>query len=241
MFEAVRSRLVSAWKDLHARGLPSLFVFELFVVTLGVLLAQGIADWSGDRAARKRLDVSLARMDRDIESNMHSAEAWQMAISCFRERLDTIMILAAQGAPIELELLQRPGLRGFRTESLSTDAVDLLHAAGRSEEAVLYTSLARYAGSASNSVTDVGDNWLTLAVLDPRLGPIAAADRTNARRDAARMLSAIRRIEVVSKGLLGEGAQLGLHPRADQDARTARDCAEIWERSDMTPDPREDP
>ena len=43
MFEAIRRKLIGAWRDLRSRGLITLFFFELLVVTLGVILAQAAA------------------------------------------------------------------------------------------------------------------------------------------------------------------------------------------------------
>jgi hypothetical protein len=68
MFEAVRSRLVAAWKDLHARGLPSLFLFELVVVTLGVLLAQAVAGWAARQSAFDDMETVKTELDSDIRS-----------------------------------------------------------------------------------------------------------------------------------------------------------------------------
>ena len=68
MFKAIRSRLVGAWTDLRSRGLVTLFFFELFVVTLGILLAQGLADWASDRADNREMEAARERAFRDIGS-----------------------------------------------------------------------------------------------------------------------------------------------------------------------------
>ena len=240
MFEALRSRLVGAWKDLHARGLPSLFVFELIVVTLGVLLAQALAGWVGEREADKRLSATLVGVDRDVQNLMHAAEAWQMAMPCFRERIGTVMTMAGEGKEVPTDLLLRPALRNFPQQEVGLDGMLLLRERGEGDRARLYDSLSSMSEAASEAVGNVGDHWLALAVLDPTFGPVSAADRANARHDGAQLLSAMRRIEVVSKYIISEGRDLGLSPKPYQDARTAKDCAEIWARADMTPDPRED-
>ena len=59
VFEAIRKKLVGAWRDLRSRGLVTLFFFELLVVTLGVLLAQAVADWAANREDMAAMEKAI--------------------------------------------------------------------------------------------------------------------------------------------------------------------------------------
>lgn len=237
MFQAVRHW----WTGGRGKVTARLFAFEFVVVLLGVLVAQWVADWAGDRTAHERLDLAIVRLDRDIESNLHSAEAWQRTLPCFQERVGTIMRYAATGQDVPHELLVRPALRGFQQQPLSEEDDLLLRRSGDEQRASNYTDFDEARLSAVDAAADLANHWLALAVLDPIYGPVDDGDRTNARHDAAQMLSSLRRLDVLSRQMLAVGKDLGLAAKPRGDARFARDCAEIWRLADMTPDPRRHP
>lgn len=229
------------WTGGRGKVTGRLFLFEFFVVVLGVLVAQWVADWADERAAKERLATATARLDRDIENNLHAATAWQMAMPCFQDRIGTIMRLAANGEEVPSDLLVRPALRLFQQQTLSEEDDLLLRRTGGEERANTYSQFEDARVSAMDAGTDLANHWLALAVLDPVYGPVDEGDRTNARHDAAQMLSALRRLDILSRYLLLLGKDLDLKAIPEKDARSAKDCAEIWQRADMTPDPRQDP
>ena len=226
MFEAVRSRLVGAWRDLRSRGLFSLFFFELVVVTLGVLLAQAAANWAEARSARERLDGSLARVGYAIARDRVAAEAWQVAVPCYRERLTAIMALAGNGEDVPSAWLRRGGFRSTFGLRLADEDALLLRKTQGDELANRYDRYRSSERSLDTGIDGLTSRWQNLAVLDPSLGAVQAGDRVNARQTAAEMLSALRRIEIVAPQMIEASNELGIQTEYEGE-RIARDCAEI--------------
>jgi len=209
MFKVVRDsvigfghRLGSAWRDLRARGMVRLFLFEFAVVLLGVLAAQGLANWANERNARQRLEAALVRQDKAIRINIASAMGWRAAAPCFRERLRDIMRYAGQGRDVPSQWLARPSVKGTYATGLGDSEELILRRVYGDAEAYRYIEIEADRASLHRGAETITDIWLSLAVLDPELGEVTLGDRVNARHDAAQMLSALRRIEIVSGNII---------------------------------------
>ena len=77
MFEAIRRKFVGAWREVRSRGFVSLFFFELIVVTLGVLLAQGVADWDNRQSQFAEMEEARARADLEMGDAAAVSQAWK--------------------------------------------------------------------------------------------------------------------------------------------------------------------
>ena len=81
MFAAVRERLVGAWRRLREGSLAKLFLFEFVVVMLGVLAAQAVAEWAGERAEDRRLASAMERARYDLANAMFVGQANERSYS----------------------------------------------------------------------------------------------------------------------------------------------------------------
>lgn len=230
MFAAVRTRLAHAWHDLHARGLPSLFVFELVVVTLGVLLAQAIANLAQDRADQRRMEAARERALDDVAAAAGSSRIWQVAVPCLEARVGEIMRAATSGEAIDPARLVRPSFSTFSSElpegedlaryakTYGRDRVDLLREVQRGAEVV------------SNRARVIARDWQDLGLLDPAYGKVDEADRRAGREAANRILGELRGIEIGTRYLLLAADDLGIRPRTYATERPVEDCDDLWSR-----------
>lgn len=241
MFKAVRDSLLGfghrigeAWQDLRSRGMIRLFLFEFAVVLLGVLAAQGLQGWAQQRSAEARLEGSVTRLNEAIGTNLFSAHAWAAAVPCLRDRLKDIMHHAGEQRDVPSEWLERPSISGTVPLPLTADDELLLRRVQGHEQASIFVDAEADRKSLDRGIQIVADRWVSLAVIDPKLGEVQPGDRTNARHDAAQMLSALRRIEIVSRSLIEWGEHNGFEPDSG-DGRTIRNCEEMWTTGHMAP------
>lgn len=80
MFKAIRDsalvfgrRVGAGWHQIHQRKLVRLFLFEFIVVLLGVLTAQALSNWSGNRQIAERSEEALAKYRRDLADGRETA------------------------------------------------------------------------------------------------------------------------------------------------------------------------
>ena len=239
MFEAIRNRLVGAWKDLRSRGLVSLFFFELVVVTLGVLLAQGLADWSSQRQAMAQMEDVRDRIRERLGFTYWSAQMYEMALPCMDDRIADIMRIAGSEDYPAPEMLMRPNMPLAAVGEYSDREALLLRERYGDEEFVITQAITRLHQSMIDESLEVGKLWRALMVLDPANGRVREADRVNARRDAAMIRSALYRIEINADFIRFFAEQIALEPVAPVDGgRMPRDCAEIWETNSLMPGSR---
>ena len=242
MFKAVRDsilgmgrRIGGAWKDLRAKGMVTLFVFEFAVVLLGVLTAQGLQNWADERAATARLESALARTNRAIDTNLTTALGWQAATPCFRSRVEDIMRLSAEQREVPREWINRPSVNGGLAASLNAEDTVLFRSLHGDQLASAHTDHESDRISLDHGVDILTDRWLTFSVLDPSLGPVQTGDRINARLAGAEILAALRRIEIVSQNIVRWADRYGFEPSFSV-RRLPRDCAEMWEIGAMLPE-----
>lgn len=232
MFEAIRSRLVGAWRDLHARGLPSLFLFELVVVTLGVLLAQGIADWADRRAAIERMESVRAEIREELAQNLGTATLWHAAIPCLRATLE--MILDDDGVTrLSPGDTRRPGVTPVKPIEIEPEMLILLRQQHGSEEAerieFALTATQHVRANQGNLV----EQWGAVQLADPARQRVDAADVQAASENAAFLLGQLTGISNAIKTLEIYGAALGLEPKLARAVRPARTCDELREVGDI--------
>lgn len=242
MFKASRDSVLrfggqigGAWQDLRARGMIRLFAFEFSVVLLGVLAAQGLQSWANETSARQRLEASKTRVDEAIRINIASAQAWRVATPCFRARVEEIMLYAGQERDVPSGLLARPEVFGTAPAAFGDAEELLLRRISGDEIAYRYGEIESDRNSLERGTEIIIDKWLMLAVLDPELGEAQTGDRVNARHDAAQMLSALRRIEIVSGKMIAWAERNDVEPFFGG-GRLPRNCQDIWSSGTMLPD-----
>ena len=80
MFQAVRRW----WRSGRRKNATRLFLFEFLVVVVGVLTAQGLADWVSERSEARAVRAENARIRYEIGRARQNARVWIAAIKLSR-------------------------------------------------------------------------------------------------------------------------------------------------------------
>ncbi len=199
---------------------------------VGVLAAQAVADWASDRAEHAETRELVARLDEQNQRIVESALIWDVALPCLRERVETVMIRAADGAPIGADLARRPTF--WTTENAELDPGDW----SRVRRHVDPDTASRYARATNaNTVFQedllaVAASWERFSQMDPRLGQPTDADRSAVRMAGGEILARLRGMENDVRNILSFAKAFGISPAQSVDqqgrpVRPATSCAEI--------------
>ena len=229
MFEALRSRLVGAWKDLHARGLPSLFVFEFVVVLLGVLAAQWLAEWSNERQAVEAMEEARARIDRDLAMTLPTMDIWAQAIPCLDARMDEILRASAAQQTLSPSDLRRPRFFGTGDGSVSSETMALIGRIHGAKVADYYERSLAKAAQLSDFSTAIAAQWQQFALINRDYGAPTAADFHAARAAAGHIKSELVSAQIAVDNFVYSTGELGLSSTPNDLNRVAvPDCDTIW-------------
>lgn len=232
MFEAVRSRLVGAWRDLHARGLPSLFLFELVVVTLGVLLAQALADVAAERGDKRRADAVLTRLSLHAQNIHDGARLWTAALPCLRARSETVMRNAAAGETIDARIVRRPNFWTVSPSSISPEDWDLVREYHGDEVYSAHVDLRDVNAIFHEDMMIIAARWESFARLDPEFGTPSRSDYDAVRDASADIRSRMRGMGNDLDDLRHLSRQLGIGDKpiiedGVREVRPLQSCDEI--------------
>ena len=228
MFQAVRRW----WRSGRRKNATRLFLFEFLVVVVGVLTAQGLADWVSERSEARAVRAENARIRYEIGRARQNARVWIAATPCLEERVDQVIRKAASTGRLSPEELNLPRFIGYTVGLVSPD----IDRAFRSSYSVRMVDT--YGGISSSSVSlvdtyrDVRQDWDRFALLDPALGPSSAADRATVRDIGVQIRSKLRRLRAQAEDIDRTAGRLGIDPlTSDAEVGTAapvKNCAEIW-------------
>jgi|GEM_PF-5286302 len=227
MFKAIRSRLVGAWRDLRSRGLIGLFFFELLVVTLGVLLAQGIADWTAKRGALSRMENERQRNLDELAQNYGTALVWQAAMPCLEAQLEKIMNVSDQ-TPLEPGETDRPSMLAFTNIGFDAQSELLLRERYGAEVADGFQLFQTNLQHGLRNQANVVENWGRLRLVDPTRPEVDATDRQYASETAADLLNQLVGIRNASQAFVDRAQIWRIEPAYGEAVRPVRDCAELW-------------
>jgi hypothetical protein len=229
VFEAVRRRLIGAWRDLRARGLVTLFVFELLVVTLGVLLAQGVADWAEYREEVAAMEKARARADLEMGDAAFVAQVWKQLGPCLHLDIDTILKSTASGKAIKGELLERPGVFTNTVMPLSEQTKLLIRERHGDDVAYNYDRMQRLTTRLDTKAEELVDLWGRLALLSPDFGAISGNDRTSARDTAVAIKANLTTVDHISGEILRSAKRMRLEPKIlGEQFRFSTNCNEFY-------------
>ena len=102
MFRAIRSW----WRGGRGKVTARLFLFELCVVVLGVLIAQGLASFAQRQSDYANMEEERSRALYELESAHQVVRAWSAAVPCLNARMDEVI----DGRPLSAGDLRRPAL-----------------------------------------------------------------------------------------------------------------------------------
>lgn len=228
MFRAVRQW----WGSGRAKATARLFLFELCVVVIGVLIAQGIANWVSARAEMRAIAEENERVRYEIGRARNTAQVWLAATPCLIERVEAVIRTTNAGGPLRPEDFDAPRFTGYTVEPLSDD----MHRSLLARYGVVvidnYGLLSGATAALNDHAQDVRRDWGRFALLDPSLGAASPADRATVRDVAVQVRFGLQRIEQLAGTIDMTAAALDIPPsRSDAvggSITPVRDCSEIW-------------
>lgn len=228
MFQTVRQW----WGSGRGKVAVRLFLFELCVVVVGVLIAQGIANWVNARAEQRAITEENERVRYEIGRARNTAQIWLAATPCLTQRVEAIIRQAHDGDALTSDELTAPRFTGYTVEPLSDD----MHRSFLARYGIVvvdnYGLLSGATAAVDEHSGDVRRAWAQFALLDPGLGAPSAADRATVRDVAVQVRFGLKRIQELAGAVDLTAAALGI-PARQSDAvggsiMPVSDCAEIW-------------
>lgn len=225
MFEAVRTKLIGAWQEVRARGFVGLFFFELLVVTLGVLLAQEIADSSNRRGDVAAMEKAKARADLEMGDAAMVGRLWSALGPCIARELELIFHAARTSEPIDPELLKAPGT--FTTAVMPLDARTKLLIRERygDDAAYYYDRMERLANRLDSKADGLVDRWGQFHLLGVETGDANGADRAAIREITAIIHSDLTAVRSTAREIVSVGNRMKVQPKIfGEYGKFARNC-----------------
>lgn len=170
-----------------------LFVFEFFVILLGVLAAQGLQSWFVDRSERRAAVAAKATLDRNLASIALSAEIRLRSMTCFNDRVGKIAIALRAGAQPKISLT--PPNEALVIDLGWSGGVPALIADHYNDETVEhYANASLWAESLRRHQSAEQVSWHDLGRLSPLLGEVTQSDRSIAKGSVIGAIHSLRNI-----------------------------------------------
>lgn len=231
MFRIVRNW----WHSGRGKVTLRLFLFELLVVTLGVMLAQGISNWVGARQQQDQVVKEANRLRFEAARARHVSKVWRAAIPCLRDRVNLLVRAARPDSSIRLEKrdLQMPNGGTYSVEPIFDDVERAFRDRYGDELTDTYAILVATTLNTKDAATEMISQWATFGYLDPELGAPDNFDRAAMRAAGVRLRWLLDRMEARQERIDQIGRQLGVTPVGSGKALLIPDnpvtnCAEIW-------------
>ena len=228
MFQAVRHW----WGSGRGKVTARLFLFEFVVVVAGVLTAQALADWVGDRAQDRAVREENERIRYEIGRARQNARIWLAATPCLEERVNHVVREASSGGRPNSGELNPPNFVGYTVEPLSPDIDRAFRGRYGVGTVDSYTAISSASAALVDSYRDVRQDWDRFALLDPALGPSSQADRATVRDVGLQVRSQLRRLHMLADAIEQGAGRLGIEPLTSDaeygNASPVGSCAEIW-------------
>jgi hypothetical protein len=229
MFRAVRHW----WQGREGRTTARLFVFELFVVVAGVLIAQALAGYVQTQSDLARMESERSRIHYELASAHSGFRSWAAAVPCLDSRMSEVMTGTALGAGA----LRRPRFPTPALTAPTTEILDLIARRYGVEEKNRLNWIAENTANSSSVIAAIISRWGRLMVIDPQYGSVTASDRTEARLAAADIKAQLRAMEVISRDSDAVLAKMKIVPLNHNEPSygPARTCAAIWNSGRLDP------
>jgi hypothetical protein len=228
MFQTVRHW----WDSGRGKITLRLFLFEFLVVVAGVLTAQALANWVGDRAQDRVIQEENDRVRYEIGRARQNARIWAVAEPCLEQRVDAVLRVASGERESQAGELIAPQFTGYTVEPLPEDMRRAMGARLGPKVVDDYAGISSVTASIVDDYRDVRRGWDRFALLDPSLGSPSQADRATVRDVAVQVRSRLKHIRVSTNYVENLADQLGIAPLlSDADLGSIRPvsgCDEIW-------------
>jgi len=230
MFRAVRG-----WFGGRRRGhTVRLFIFELTVVTLGVLIAQWVQGLAQQRAAIAHMEDERDRARHQLLRVHLIAKDWLVAIPCLDQRMTEIM---TGTGPRDHASLVRPSLINPAYTQPDDDAMVLIDRKYGHREAGVLQGMTINANNVRNVSTKIVESWGKFALIDPTNGLPGPGDVTAARGAAADIKAQLHSGTIIATDIDRRLSSIGVGASDDESPELgpAHSCAAIWRSGRMDP------
>lgn len=229
MFHAIRDWWMGGRGKLTAR----LFAFEFSVVVVGVLVAQGLANYVQHRSNLARMEAERSRIRWELVDAHSGFHVWRAAIPCLDQRLAEVM----QGKAFSASALHRPTLISIDVATPSTDTIELIARRYGEREKIYLNWILGNIDNVKRATSIVREAWGRILLIDPVNGPMSAGDRAEARRAAADIRAQLRFINSLAEDVepLFKSLGIGARDLYTPDRGPARSCAAIWKTGQINP------
>lgn len=229
MFQTVRHW----WGSGRGRATARLFLFELFVVVVGVVIAQALAGYVQRQSDLSRMETERSRIRHELTTAHSILQTWRAGIPCLNQRMTEVMT----GTDFSPNAMRRPALPRPDFTPPATDALDLIAQRYGPEEKDRLIWVATNITWVGEADASIGTTWGRLALIDPAYGPVNAADHAEARLAAADIKAQLRRIELLSDDATTILTKMGISARNQSEPNygPAKSCAAIWKSGRLDP------
>lgn len=230
MFQAVRNWAGSG----RGKHTVRLFIFELTVVTLGVLIAQWVQGLAQERAATAHMEDERDRARHQLLRVHLIAKDWLAAVPCLDQRMTEIM--TGTGLRDHASLV-RPSLINPAYSQPDDDAMVLIDRKYGHRESGVLTGMTVNANNVRNVSTKIIEGWGKFALIDPTNGPSGPADVTAARSAAADIKAQLHSGKIIARDIDRRLSSIGVGASDDENPELgpAHSCAAIWRSGRMDP------
>lgn len=228
-------RTVRHWWD-SGRGKVSarLFLFELFVVIAGVLIAQGLANWVAREKSDEEMAEARARFVHEQSANLAVAVSWRAAIPCLDRRMQEVMRAASTGT-LDVKLADRPEFADFVVSDIGPSVELGMRSRYGNSAADQFKALQRSVSFAASNIGTIIHSWGRLTLADSRLGSVSEPDRTVVRTAAADIRAELRGLSFAVGDFIAVAERAGLGLPPGRDYGPAKRCDQIWRSGRIDP------
>lgn len=240
MFKATRdsilgfgTRLGASWRDLRGRGMVRLFLFEFAVVLLGVLAAQGLANWAREREADAEMLLARDALESQLAGSYATARIWDAALPCLEAKVTEIATLASNEQVLSARIVTRPVLYSRAISPLGEENALRLSRTVGAERFEHYNAMVDHVNRIDAMSQAIAAEWIQFSRVEPSMGRVREGDILAARDAAARIRSNLRSIGISTNAIDVAGRELGITPVMRQfDGQRVlplADCSELDE------------
>ena len=230
MFQTVRHW----WGSGRGKVTARLFLFELFVVIAGVLIAQGLANWVARAKSDEEIAEARARFVHEQSENLAVAVSWRAAIPCLDQRMQEVMRAASTGT-LDVALADRPEFADFVVSDLDAGAELGMRSRYGNATADRFKAMQRSVSFAANNTGTIIHSWGRLSLADSRLGSVSAPDRTVVRTAAADVRAELRGLSFAVGDFIALAERAGIGLPTGREYGPAKRCDQIWRSGRIDP------
>ena len=230
MFQTVRHW----WGSGRGKVTARLFLFELFVVIAGVLIAQELANWVAKEKSDEEMAEARARFVHEQSANLAVAASWRAAIPCLDQRMREVMRTVSTGT-LDVALADRPEFADFVVSDIDPSVELGMRGRYGNSAADQFKAMQRSVSFAASNIGTIVHSWGRLSLADSRLGSVSESDRTVVRTAAADIRAELRGLAFAIGDFTASAERAGLGLPPGRGYGPAKRCDQIWRSGRIDP------